>query len=115
VLQSHPRHEVGQRIALLATVKLLGNELFVPAHQGIRSGPSGQGFEAFAAKRKGKGGQTTTFGIGAADASTTGFGVESAVFFQEIGDELLLVAIDPAGEHGDKDLQNHGDSWGCKR
>jgi hypothetical protein len=41
--------------------------------------------------------------------------VESAVFFQEIVDDLLLVTIDPAGNHGDADLQNHSDFWGCKR
>jgi hypothetical protein len=38
--------------------------------------------------------------------------VEGAVFFQETSDDLLLVAVDPAGDHGDQDLQNHGDYWG---
>jgi len=31
-------------------------------------------------------------------------------FLQEIGDDLPLVTIDPASDHGDEDLQNHGDS-----
>jgi hypothetical protein len=70
---------------------------------------------SYTIKWKGEGGQTTAFGLGAADASTTEFRMKSALFFQEVGDDLLLVAIDPAGEHGDKNLQNHGDSWGCKR
>jgi hypothetical protein len=115
VLQSHPRHEVGQRIALLATVKLLGNELFVPAYQGIRRGQSSKGFEAFAAGWKSEGSQTTAFGIGAADALITKLSVKGATSFQEIGDDRLLVTIDPAGDHGDENLQYHGDSRDCKR
>jgi len=51
--------------------------------QGIRSGQSGKGFETFAAKRKGKGSQTTAFGIGEADALMTQFSVKGVVFFQE--------------------------------
>jgi hypothetical protein len=95
----------------LAAVKLLSDELLVPAYQGIGRGESGQGFEAFAANGTGEGRETTAFDIGEADASTTEFGMEGAVFFQEIGNDLLLVAIDPTGDHGDADLQNHGDSW----
>src|SRR5262245_59262887 len=97
--------------ALLPAVKLLGDELFVPAHQGIRSGERGQRFEAFAANRKREGRETTAFGIGEAGALTTKFGVERTVFFQKISDDLLLMAIDPAGDHGDEDVQNHGNSW----
>src|SRR5262249_203469 len=54
------------------------------------------------------------FGIGEAEALTTEFGVERTVFFQKISDDLLLMAIDPAGDHGDEDLQNHGNSWDCE-
>jgi hypothetical protein len=96
----------------LAAVQLMSDELFVPVHQGIGRGESGQRFEAFAANRKGEDPETTAFGIGEANVSATEFGMESAVFFQEIGNDLLLVAINPTGDHGDKDLQNHGDSWG---
>src|SRR5215510_7104315 len=46
-----------------------------------------------------------------AGALTTKFGVERTVFFQKISDDLLLMAIDPAGDHGDEDVQNHGNSW----
>lgn len=51
------------------------DELFVPAHQGIRSGERGQGFETFSANRKDEGREATAFGIGESDASTTEFGV----------------------------------------
>jgi hypothetical protein len=96
----------------LAAVQLMSDELCVPAHQGFGRGESGQGCEACAANRKGEGRETTAFGIGEADASTTEFGMEGVVFFQEIGHDLLLVAMDPTGDHGDEDLQNHSDSWG---
>jgi hypothetical protein len=43
---------------------------------------------------------------------TPEFDVERAVFFQEIVDDLLLLAVDPSGDHGDEDLQNHDGSWG---
>ena len=39
--------------------------------------------------------------------------MEGTVFFQEIGDDLLLVAIDPAGNHDDEDLQHHSEPWRC--
>jgi hypothetical protein len=26
-----------------------------------------------------------------------------------------VVAVDPAGDHGDENLQNHDGTWGCKR
>jgi hypothetical protein len=67
-------------VALLAAVKLLGDKPFVPTHQGIRSGRSGKGFETLAAKRKGKGSQTTAFGIGEADAPMTKFSVKGCSF-----------------------------------
>jgi hypothetical protein len=52
------------------------------------------------------------FGIGESDTSPTKLRMEGSILFQEMGDNLLLVAIDPAGDHSDEDLQNHGDSWG---
>src|SRR5262245_26203556 len=101
-----------QLIALLATVKLLSDELFVPAHEGIRGGERGQRFETIATNWKGEGCETMAFGIGESDTSPTKLRMEGSILFQEIGNNLLLVAIDPAGDHGEEDLQNHGDSWG---
>jgi hypothetical protein len=96
----------------LAAVKLLSNELVVPSHEGIRRGERGHRLEVFAVEREGQGRETTAFGIGEAEASITEFSVKSAVFFQEISDDLLLVALDPTGDHGDENLQNHSSSWG---
>jgi hypothetical protein len=66
----------------------------------------------FSANGKSESCETAAFGIGESDAFTPEFGVEGTVFFQEIGDDLLLVAIDPAGNHGNEDLEDHDDSWG---
>jgi hypothetical protein len=97
-------------VTFLAAVKLLSDKPFVPSHQGIWRGERGQRFETFAAKWEGEGSETAAFSIGEANASITEFGVKGAVFFLEVGNDLLLVPIDPAGDHGDKDWQNHGDS-----
>jgi hypothetical protein len=37
------------------------------------------------------------------------------MFFCEVSDDILLVAVDPASAHGDADWQNHGSSsdWRC--
>src|SRR5262249_11991763 len=104
-----------QFVTFLAAVKLLGNKLIVPAHEGIWSHQRGQGFETFSAHGKSESCETAAFGIGKSDAFTPKLGVKGAVLFQKIGDDLLLVAIEPSGDHGDEDLQNHGGSWGCKR
>jgi hypothetical protein len=39
---------------------------------------------------------------------------ENADVFLLVGDDLLPVAIDPAGDHGDEDLEDYDDSWGCQ-
>src|SRR4029453_504269 len=41
-------------------------------------------------------------------------GFERLIFCFEVGDDVLLVSIDPTGHHSDENLQNHGDSWGCE-
>jgi hypothetical protein len=66
----------------------------------------------FSANRKGEGCKTTALSISEADAPITEFGVEGTVFFQKICDDLLLMSVDPTGDHGDEDLQNHDGSWG---
>jgi hypothetical protein len=47
------------------------------------------------------------FGIREAKATTAEFRFEHAIFFLEIGDDLLLVPLEPAGHHGDEHVQNH--------
>ena len=45
--------------------------------------------------------------IGQAQPVTTKLGFEDTVFLVQIGDHLLLVTLEPAGEHGDQDVQDH--------
>jgi hypothetical protein len=37
----------------------------------------------------------------------TEVGFEDAVLFLEVSDDLLLVPLEPAGDHGDEDMQDH--------
>ena len=53
----------------------------------------------------GKGSETVSFGIGEAYGLVAQFRFENAVFFLEVGDDLLLVAIEPAGDHSDEDVE----------
>jgi len=36
------------------------------------------------------------------------------ILFVQIGDDLLLVTLEPASEHGDEHMQDHGVSLGWK-
>jgi hypothetical protein len=38
--------------------------------------------------------------------------IGAAILFSKVGDDFLLMPIDPAGEHGDQDMQDHGLSSG---
>jgi hypothetical protein len=66
----------------------------------------------FSANRKGEGCKTTALSISEAAAPITEFCVEGAVFFQKLGDDLLLLSVDPTGDHGAEDLQKHDGSGG---
>jgi hypothetical protein len=39
-------------------------------------------------------------------------GCEYAIFFFEVRDDVLLMPVDPAGDHRDEDWQYHGGSSG---
>jgi hypothetical protein len=55
----------------------------------------------------GKHGETASFGIGEAYSPFTQLRFENADFFLLVGDDQLLVTIDPAGDHSDEDLEDH--------
>ena len=46
--------------------------------------------------------EATAFRVGQAEPAPTELGFEDAVFLLEVGDDLLLVTLHPAGHHGDK-------------
>ena len=99
---------------MLAPVELLRDEAVVPAQEGIRGGERGDLFQAFATERVGERGKAAAFGVGQAQPAATELGFEDAVFLKEIGDDLLLVTLEPAGDHGDQDVEDHSRSSGWR-
>jgi hypothetical protein len=41
-------------------------------------------------------------------------GFEDAIFLMQVSDDVLRVTIDPASEHGEQQLENHGLSSGIQ-
>ena len=97
---------------LLATVKLVDNQTLIPAHEGIGRRDCRSVFELLAAERMGQLGEATAFGVGQAESTVWELGGEHANFCLLVGNHLLLVAIDPARDHGDDDVEYHGGSSG---
>ena len=58
--------------------------------------------------------KAAAFGVGEAEPATTELRFEDAVFREEIRDDLLLVPLEPASNHSDQDVQDHGVSSGWK-
>src|SRR5262245_59424891 len=81
-------------------------------NEGIRCGDGGGVFELLAAERIRHGRQSSAFGVSQAQAPVWEFGGENAIFFFEIRDDMLLMPIDPAGNHGDEGVENHEGSSG---
>jgi hypothetical protein len=101
-----------QFVACVAAVKLFCNQALIPSHKRIGDSEGGERFEACAAQGMGKGSETVSFSIGAAYGLVAQFRFEKAVFFLEGGDDLLLVAIEPAGDHSDEDVEYKSRSLG---
>jgi len=97
-----------QRCAARAPVELLRDEAVIPAQEGVRGGDRGDAFEALAPERVGQSGEAAALGIGESEPTATEVGFEDTVFLDQIGDHLLLVTLDPPGDHHDEHLQNHG-------
>jgi len=62
----------------------------------------------------GERGKATAFRVRQAQPAATALGFEEAVFLLEVGDDLLLVTLHPAGHHGNKHVKDHGVSSGWK-
>lgn len=118
-------HADGVRLALLidarspwrftsaAAVKLVGNQPLIPTHEGMGGGESGGVFALLTAQGMSQGRESAALGIGEASSLLWQLGFEHLIFCFEGGDDVLLVSMDPTGNHGDENLQKHGDSWGC--
>jgi hypothetical protein len=99
---------------LLAPVKFLGDQSLIPAHEGIGRHEGCYLFEALGANWVRKRRETTAFRIRQVQPAATKLGFENAVFLKKIGDNLLLVLLEPSSDHGDQDLENHSRSSGWK-
>ena len=51
--------------------------------------------------------EAAPFGIREAKATTAELGFEHAVFRKEIRDDLLLMTLQPASNHGNQNMQDH--------
>lgn len=56
----------------------------------------------------GERGAATALGGSEPQLSTTAVGFEHVMLFLKGGDDVLLVTLAPAGDHGDEDVQDHG-------
>jgi hypothetical protein len=111
ILLGHADHELFDlfghtRSAKLTTwrtpVKFLGDQSLVPTQERVRRGDRGDLFEALTTERMGQ----------CREAAAVEVGFEDAVFLLQIGDDPLLVPLDPPGNHGDQDMENHNSSSG---
>jgi hypothetical protein len=55
------------------------------------------------------------FRVRQAQPAATEVGFQDAIFRKEIRDSLLLVPLQPAGNHGDEHVQNHSRSQGWRQ
>jgi len=82
----------------------------VLTHHGC--GKRGNVCHALASERVGQRRQPAAVGIGAAQPSVAALDFADAVVLLERGDDPLLVALQPADEYGDQDVEDHRHSSG---
>ena len=49
--------------------------------------------------------KAAAFGVGESQPAAAELGFEDAIFLLQIRDHLLLVPLEPAGDHGDEDMR----------
>jgi hypothetical protein len=86
----------------------LCDESVIPPHEGLRGDKRRHLFETLATKRVGECGEAAALEIGEPQSLRAELSFENAVFLLKVSDHLLLMPLEPAGEHGNKDMQNHG-------
>jgi hypothetical protein len=86
----------------------LRDEPVLPPHEGVRGGKRSHLFETPATERVGECGEAAALGIGEPQSLRAALSFENAVLLLKVRDHLLLLTLEPTGEHGDEDMQNHG-------
>ena len=104
-LLSDPR--AAKRAAVCAPIELLRDAVVIPPQEGVRRGHRRDLFEAFPAERMGERSKSAAFGIGEAKPAAAEVGFEDAVFRKEVRDDLLLMPLQPASNHGNQNVEDH--------
>jgi hypothetical protein len=68
--------------------------------------------EALVPERVRQRGKAAAFSVGEPQPPVAELGIEHPILFTHIGDDLLLVTLHPASNHGDEHLLDHGLSSG---
>jgi hypothetical protein len=100
--------------AVLTAIKLLRDQSLVPAHERVGRGDGGHLFETCTAERMGQCGEAAAFGVGQVQPAAAEMGFEDTVFLSQVGDDLLLMTLDPTREYGEQELEDHGLSSGWR-
>lgn len=82
-----------------AVIPFLCHQLAVPAQQGARCDQRVQPVQRFATKYVRFSRESSTFGIGEANALSAQAFLEQAVLFLEVADHIQLMTVDPPSEH----------------
>jgi hypothetical protein len=87
--------------AALAPVELLRDEAVIPVQEGVWGGDCGDLFQACATEPVCERREAAAFGVCQVQPATAEVGFKDAVFLVQVGDDLLMVTVDPVSEHGE--------------
>jgi hypothetical protein len=90
-----------------APVKLLRDQSLVPPQEGLRGHKHRNLFQTVATERVSQRGEAAAFGIGQAQPAPAELGFQDAIFLKQIRNHLLLMPLEPAGNHGDEHVEDH--------
>ena len=103
------------RLALRAAITLLGDQSLVPTQECIGRRNRGDLLQALAPKRVGKGRETAALGIRQAQPAAATLSFEDTIVFDQVGDDLVLVPLQLAGNQGEEHVKDHGVSSGWRQ
>ncbi|MBC7974970.1 MAG: hypothetical protein H7138_08295 [Myxococcales bacterium] len=92
-------------LSFSGAVVFLGDELAVPAQDGVGRDQSGELFQRTSADEAALRAEPPALGIGEAQAPPSELLAQDAVLVLEVRDDLGLVAVHPAREHHEQELQ----------
>src|SRR5450759_4127019 len=113
ILTRHAKNEIDDPLhearptgaSRMAVVPFTCDHFSVPSQEGIRCDQGMKFVQDLTSKSVRFSGESTALGIGEANASPTQALREHAVLFLEIRDQVLLMALDPPGEHHEQQLK----------